>query len=550
MSGIGKRFIDSNYKEPKPLIIVEDKPIIEHIIRLFQNENNNDCENDFVFIINNIHEETTNIKYILSALVPNCKIYTVDVKNNAGPVQAVIQIAEQEINDMDEDIIISYCDYSMKWDYNNFINHIKDNKPDGCILYYTGFHPHMLHNDNYAFIKHGDCENFEEIQEKKAYTDNKMSEYTSNGTYYFKNGFILKKYFQRLINENNRINNEFYVSMVYNLMKKDNLYVTLFPIQKMLQWGVPRDLEEYLVWSTYFNKRDIDFIKSYSNDDLNDDLNELNISYSKMTRRNSIKSYTEKNNSTLIIPMAGAGSRFTMANYNVPKPLLPIEGKPMFIKAILDLPPSSNIILVCQSSHCKEYDIENIVKTYIPNKCNIHKINYITNGQATTCEIALQNYDIPLNKSLIISACDNGIYYKMEEYIKLVNNPKIDVIVFSFSNNSTSKLYPHMYAWLDVDENNMIKRVSIKKPFDDIENKYAIVGTMFFKKGQYFMEGLRHIYDNNLKTNNEYYVDNLIEPLVNMGYKCSIFNVDNYLCWGTPNDYQTYNYWFEYFCVK
>lgn len=78
-------------------------------------------------------------------------------------------------------------------------------------------------------------------------------------------------------------------------------------------------------------------------------------------------------------------------------------------------------------------------------------------------------------------------------------------------------------------------------------NKYCIIGTMLFKKGKYFMEGLKDIYDNNNRTNGEFYVDNMIMPLVNMGYKVKIFDVDNYLCWGTPNDYKTYNYWKEYF---
>ena len=82
-----------------------------------------------------------------------------------------------------------------------------------------------------------------------------------------------------------------------------------------------------------------------------------------------------------------------------------------------------------------------------------------------------------------------------------------------------------MYAWLDVDENNYIKRVSIKKPFDDCINKYAIIGTMLFKKSKYFLEGLDLIYTNNLMTNGEFYVDNMIEPLIKKGYKCKIFNV-------------------------
>ena len=70
---------------------------------------------------------------------------------------------------------------------------------------------------------------------------------------------------------------------------------------------------------------------------------------------------------------------------------------------------------------------------------------------------------------------------------------------------------------------------------------------MLFKKGKYFIEGLEEIYKNNIKTNGEFYVDNMIELLIKKGYKCKIFNIINYLCWGTPNDYKIYNYWYEYF---
>ena len=86
-----------------------------------------------------------------------------------------------------------------------------------------------------------------------------------------------------------------------------------------------------------------------------------------------------------------------------------------------------------------------------------------------------------------------------------------------------------------------------KKTFNDCENKYAIIGTMLFKKASIFLEGLELIYKDNIRTNGEYYVDNLIEPLIKKGYKIKIFDVDYYLCWGTPNDYKTYNYWLEYF---
>ena len=511
MSGIGKRFIEAYYNDPKPLIIVEGKPIIEHIVHLF------DIERDqYVFICNDKHLRETNMRNELLRIVPNCKIYEVSIHNRKGPVGAVMQIAEKEILD-NEDIIVSYCDYGTVWDYEAFKKDIKDRSLDGSIPSYIGFHPHMLGSDNYAFIK-DENKNFLAIQEKKPFTDNKMNEYASNGTYYYKSGAILKKYFQMLINKNISINGEFYCSMVYNLMKEDGLNIGIFEIEKMLQWGTPKDLEEYLVWSNYFLYRKSDFNKGF------------------------IDNY----DTTLILPMAGAGIRFSKEGFTTPKPLLDIDGLPMIIQAVEQLPKTTNKIFIGQENHFKKYEIDKKIKTFYPES-KIIGIDYITDGQACTCELAFKEYDIPMEKPVLISACDNGVYYDIDKYNKLLDDPNVDIIIWSFSNNSTSKLYPHMYAWIHIDENDYIKDVSIKKAFTEYTNKYCIIGTMLFKKAKYFIEGLNNIYENNNRTNGEFYVDNMIMPLVNMGYKVKIFDVTNYLCWGTPNDYKTYNYWKNYF---
>jgi NDP-sugar pyrophosphorylase family protein len=512
MSGIGKRFIEAGYSEPKPLIKIENKPIIEHVINLFDKEND-----EYVFICNDLHLKETNMKEILLSIIPNCKIYEVSVNNRKGPVDAIMQISEKEIKDTDE-IIVSYCDYGTLWNYRLFKKELKEYNLDGAIPSYIGFHPHMLGSDNYAFVKE-ENKKFIAIQEKQPFTNDKMNEYASNGTYYFKTGAIVKKYFKKLINRNISINGEYYCSMVYNLMKEDNLNIRVFEIEKMLQWGTPKDLEEYLVWSNYFLKRE----------------------------KNFNKKLVDKYNTTLILPMAGAGSRFAKEGYEVPKPLLDIEGLPMIIQAVECLPETSKKIFIGQDKHFQKYGINNKIKKFYC-EAEILGINYITEGQACTCDLAFQNYDIDLEKPVLISACDNGVYYDMSKYETLIEDPEVDIIIWSFSNNPTSKLFPHMYAWLDVDKNQYIKRVSIKKPFNDIDNKYAIIGTMYYKKAKYFKEGLNEIYKTNYRTNNEFYVDNMIEPLINMGHKIKIFNVDNYLCWGTPNDYKTYNYWKEYFC--
>ena len=94
MSGIGKRFIDAGYKEPKPLIEVDGKPIIEHVCDLFPGESK------FTFICNSKHLSETNMRQVLLGIKPNANI--VEIPNHKkGPVYAV-SLIEEYIEDEEE----------------------------------------------------------------------------------------------------------------------------------------------------------------------------------------------------------------------------------------------------------------------------------------------------------------------------------------------------------------------------------------------------------------------------------------------------------------
>jgi NDP-sugar pyrophosphorylase family protein len=512
MSGIGKRFKDSGYKDPKPLIKVDNKPMIEHVINLFPGEKN------ISFICNDLHLEKTNMKNTLKNICSYGKIYKVPLENRMGPVHAVSLIFDKIKND--DEVIISYCDYGTEWEYHKFLSDTRLRNADGSIACYKGFHPHMLGNDNYAFLKkkNKDSRWMEEIKEKEFFTDNRMEEYASNGTYYFKNGKIMKYYFKKLMELNIKIKGEFYVSLVYNLMVKDNLNISIFEIKKMLQWGTPYDLEIYKGWSNYFKN-----IKKIQTP------------------------FFDKLNTTLILPLAGRGSRFIKEGYKIPKPFLPINNKEMIIQAVNCLPETKNKIFICLEDQNKKYNIKKLLHNEYKNSI-IYSIDKTTEGQACTCELGLKKNNFDLDKPILISACDNGVFYNTEKYQKLVDNVENDIIVWSFRNQQTSKVNPDMYAWLDVDKNDNIKHVSCKKfIYDNPLKTHAIIGTMFFRKAKYFLEGLKKNYQENIKTNNEYYVDDVLNQNIKDGLTVKIFEVENYICWGTPNDYKTYNYWLEYF---
>ena len=508
MSGIGKRFKEAGYTDPKPLINVDGYPMIKHVIDLFPQESN------FTFICNDQHLKETKIREILTKLKPGCKIYEVPVGSKKGPVEVVLSI-QDEIDD-DEEVIVSYCDYGTVWNYENFLCDVSYRNLDGCIPCYTGFHPHMLGPDHYAYVKE-DNKIALQVQEKKPFTDNKMSEYASNGTYYFKNGAILKKYFNKLVDSGETINDEYYVSMVYNAMIEDGLKVGVFEIQKMLQWGVSNDLEAYQMWSDYFRSPKED------------------------------KTVSCPVGTTLILPMAGRGSRFEIEGYKIPKPFIPVNGTIMVKEAVDCLPKCESQIFGCSAQHL-ELKMGDILKSYFPNG-QIVSFSQTTKGQACTCEEMIKKSKINPEKPILISACDNGIEYNQGALKKLFDDPLIDVIVFTFRDHPSSRYSPNSYAWMSVDSNNNILSVSCKKMPEkgNIKKDHTIVGTMFFRKAKIFLEALSKDYLHKSITNGEYYVDNTIDRCIKSGLNVKAFEVDFYVCFGAPNDLKTYNYWREHF---
>lgn len=246
MSGIGKRFQDAGYKTIKPLIEVESRPFIAHVIGLFPGNH------DFIFICNQDHINQTNLESILKNLVPASKIVTID-PHKLGPVYAVLQAEKHIVNN--QPTIVNYCDFSAQWNYLEFQKMTQNSGCDGAVTGYIGFHPHLLNPGFYAGMRVDKNMLMDEIREKFSFTDNLMESYQSTGTYYFKSGSLLKNYFTELIQSQQTLNGEYYVSMVYPLMLKDKCKIKAFEVESFCQWGTPEDLAEYTYWSEYFHKK-------------------------------------------------------------------------------------------------------------------------------------------------------------------------------------------------------------------------------------------------------------------------------------------------------
>ncbi|MDX2470893.1 MAG: NTP transferase domain-containing protein [SAR324 cluster bacterium] len=505
MSGTGNRFMQAGYTRPKPLIEVDNKPIIEHVVGLFPGEE------DFIFICNQDHLDQTDMREILERIAPKGQIISI-APHKKGPVYAVAQI--NDLIDDDEEVIVNYCDFGTYWDYPGFLSHTRGRKADGAVPSYKHFHPHMLYPTNYAFIK-DEKQWLVAIREKEPFTDNRMEEYASNGTYYFRTGAIVKKYFKELMDKDVNLKGEYYVSLVYNLMTMDGLKTSVYEVQHMLQWGIPEDLEEYQNWSNYF----ANLIQPHQD-------------------------YTLGKDSILLIPLAGHGSRFSKEGYKSPKPLLPISGKPMVVQAAKALPQAQVQVFVCLDSHLEGYPLKEALLAAYP-QAEIISLDHVTEGQAKTCEIGLAGKDP--NSPVIIGACDNAMLYNSAAFKAVAEDETVDAAAFTFRNHPSSSRNPQMYGWVKT-AGDVATGVSVKVPISETPEKdHAVVGAFYFRKSEFFFKALKKMEQENIRVNGEFYVDSMIGELTDLGHKVKVFEVEDYICWGTPDDYRTFEYWQSFF---
>lgn len=507
MSGFGERFRRAGYNLPKPLIELDGKPMIGHVIDMFPGEQ------DFTFICNEDH--LTNPDYTMEKIIrnycPTGKIVGIS-PHKLGPVHAVLKMSHAL--DFERPVVVNYCDFTCYWDWENFKKFVSDSNCDGSIPAYKGFHPHSLGNTNYAYLREQNglvCD----IQEKQPYTNNRMDEFASSGTYYFSSGRIMVDAFRSVMEKDLNVSGEYYVSLAYKILLGNDRLVTVYPLQHFMQWGTPEDVAEYNRWSATF---------------------------SRLMARSRIS--TERKG-TCIIPMAGLGQRFVDEGYSLTKPLIPVSGRPMVIQATHDLPAAKNYVFVIRKDMKGYAEVCAMISSLYPGAV-IKAIDSVTEGQACTALIgldALAENDSEAHGPITFGACDNGALYNSDALLKLSEAPEIDVIVWGIRGYCNATRSPAMFGWIDADEHGNINMVSVKNPLSNPKDDPVVLGTFTFREAEHFRLSLARLVERGGKVNGEFYIDSLINDAIALGLKCHLFEVDDYLCWGTPNDLLTYEYW-------
>jgi beta-phosphoglucomutase-like phosphatase (HAD superfamily)/dTDP-glucose pyrophosphorylase len=233
----------------------------------------------------------------------------------------------------------------------------------------------------------------------------------------------------------------------------------------------------------------------------------------------------------VLIPMAGAGSRFASAGYTFPKPLIEVNGKPMIQVVVENLNIEANYIFIVQKEHYEKYSLQYLLNLIAPN-CNIVQVDGITEGAACTTLLAkeLINNDYPL----VMANSDQFVEWNSNECLYAFNADGIDGGIVSF------KATHPKWSYAKIGEDGFVSEVAEKKP---ISNN-ATVGIYFWKKGSDYVKYAEQMIEKNIRTNGEFYVCPVFNEAISDGKKIRVKEIERMWGIGTPEDL---NYFLEHY---
>ena len=486
-SGTGERFKAAGYKNTKPLINVsENKKIIDYVIDIFENTD------EFFFIMS---PETFNeMSSYISTLDINAKfiLYEGDKLGPVGAIAGVYTELEKHINPSDE-VIISYCDFGMEWDYSNFKDFLLNESPDAAIPCYTGFHPHLEPIENvYAACMVLDDGTIYEVKEKYR-SQNKYEELWSPGVYYFKEFSLMRLAFDRMISNKDLLNGEYYVSNSYNHIPelKIKAYVG---VNKFYQFGTPEDFEL-----------------------AKERLNMLDLKNEETDIKNTV------------ILAAGKGERFLNLGYSQPKPFLPLKQTDL----ITNISDSfeNNIEYIASLDHKLFWD--NF------NPSSDKNINFIKSNKIGAAYSYKEGASHIKGETLIVP-CDLIAKHITKEFNKLKKTAS--VIVFTADATNYSLQNPNSFAWVS-GSNNIISDISIKERMN-VPNQMVLIGSFWVKENEFLLENVKEIFIKESKINGEYYLDSAFKNMLDK-VEVNYIKLDKYFSLGTPTEYTNSKYWLD-----
>ena len=229
--------------------------------------------------------------------------------------------------------------------------------------------------------------------------------------------------------------------------------------------------------------------------------------------------------------MAGRGSRFAEAGYELPKPLLPIHGIQMIEAVVRNLAPSepARFVFICQREHLASFGFEARLRKAAPG-CEIVAIDGVTEGAA--CTVLLAEAAIDPEDVLVIANSDQWVDHSMDAHLDVMRRDDLDGLIMTMTADDPK------WSFVALDERNLVTKVVEKVVISD----EATVGIYAFARGGEFIRAAKAMIAADERVNGEFYVAPVYNQLIAEGARIGIDNVgsegDGMYGLGIPADYE------------
>lgn len=225
----------------------------------------------------------------------------------------------------------------------------------------------------------------------------------------------------------------------------------------------------------------------------------------------------------VLIPMAGAGSRFQQAGYTFPKPLIDVNGRPMIQVVTDNLNIKANFIYVVQKEHRERYNLDTLLDLITPG-CKIVETDGLTEGAACTALLAKDYIDN--DAPLFFANSDQFVEWDSNEFLYKMNETEADGGIVTFR-----ATHPK-WSFAKLNEEGLVTEVAEKNPISDI----ATVGYYYWKKGSDFVKYAEEMIEKDIRVNGEFYVCPVFNQAIEDGKEIRTFDIPKMWGLGTPED--------------
>lgn len=237
----------------------------------------------------------------------------------------------------------------------------------------------------------------------------------------------------------------------------------------------------------------------------------------------------------IVMPMAGEGSRFAKAGWTTPKPLIELDGQPLFKHAISSVVAEGiemKYSFIVRQEHIEKYGIDKGIKSFLPD-ANIFSVMKTTRGAVETCLIA--ESAIADDDAVIVMDCD--LEFRSKKFIEILKEILAQSVdeanggaLVSFESNEPR------YSYAALGEDGYVTRTAEK----EVISNHALCGAYFFATGKRFKQIAHRLLNEPEFKKPEYYVSLLYNYLLADGEKVRLASMEKYYSYGTPEELKLY----------